>query len=548
MLCGYGVSHVFIVPAIFHSGMAALEDTPIRRVTTHHEIAAAYMADGYARAARKPGVCLAQAVGATNMAAGLHDAYLAGSPVICLTGGPEPNSRYRGLYQSIEDFPMFEAVTKFNARVDIPGRFADLLRQAFREATSGAPGPAHLELPGRLGEGAEGKGDFEVVLEPRYAQFPAHRPLADAELVREAAARLRDAQRPVIIAGGGVAASDARAEVVSLAEKLSIPIAVTLNGKDTIREDHSLSVGLLGSYGRSSANKLVEEADLAFLIGTSAGGLATGNWRVPRPGTAILQLDIDPAEIGRNYPVAMGLVGDARAVLQQLNAVAEPLPPRASWVQRAHELVDAWRTAETRHLESEAVPMRPERICQAITEALPEDAVVVADTGHAAIWAGTLIGLKRPRQRFIRCAGTLGWAFPGALGVKCALPDRPVLCFTGDGGVCYHLAELETAARAGINIVVLVNNNGSLQQVKRGIDTAYGGTQRGRAGELWVFHPQTDYARVAEAMGCVGIRIERPSDLPVALERAFQADRPVLIDAISAIDAFPSDPWGGSGS
>ena len=545
MLCGYGISHVFIVPAIFHSGMAALEDTPVRRVTTHHEIAAAYMADGYARAARKPGVCLAQAVGATNMAAGLHDAYLAGSPVICLTGGPEPTSRYRGLYQSIEDFPMFEAVTKFNARVDVPGRFADLLRQAFREATSGAPGPAHLELPGRLGEGAEGKGDFEVVPEPRFGQFPAYRPLADVESVHEAAALLRQAERPVIVAGGGVAYSDARAEVVRLAEQLSIPVVVTLNGKDTIRDDHSLSVGLLGSYGRSSANRLAEEADLAFLIGTSAGGLATGNWRVPRPGTPVIQLDIDPAEIGRNYPAKVGLVGDARAVLQQLNAAVEPGPPRATWVRRAHELADAWRTAQMAHIESDASPMRPERICQAITDALPQDAVVVADTGHAAIWAGTLIGLQRPRQRFIRCAGTLGWAFPAALGVKCALPNQPVLCFTGDGGVCYHLAELETAARAGINVVVLVNNNGSLQQVKRGIDAAYGGQQRGRAREMWVFNAQTDYAKVAEAMGCRGVRVERPSDLSDALEEALAAaaDRPTLIDAISDIDAFPPDPW-----
>jgi acetolactate synthase-1/2/3 large subunit len=543
MLCGYGVSHVFIVPAIFHSGMAALEDTPIRRVTTHHEIAAAYMADGYARAARKPGVCLAQAVGATNMAAGLHDAYLAGSPVICLTGGPEPTSRYRGLYQSIEDFSMFEAVTRFNARVDTPARFPDLLRQAFREATTGAPGPAHLELPGRLGEGAEGKGDFEVVLEPRFGQFPAYRPLADAESVGEAAALLKQAERPVIVAGGGVAYSDARAEVVRLAEALSIPVAVTLNGKDTIPEDHSLNLGLLGSYGRASANRLVEEADLALLIGTSAGGLATGNWRVPRPGSTVIQLDIDPAQIGRNYPVQVGLVGDARAVLQQLNASVSSAP-RPAWVRRANELTDAWRSAQIGAIESDTTPMRPERLCQAITDALPDDAVVVADTGHAAIWAGTLIGLKRPRQRFIRCAGTLGWAFPAAIGVKCALPNQAVLCFTGDGGVCYHLAELETAARAGINLVLVVNNNGALQQVKRGIDSAYGGQQRGRAGEMWVFDARTDYARVAEAMGCRGVRVERPADLPQALEQAFASDRPTLIDALSDVEAFPPDPWG----
>jgi acetolactate synthase I/II/III large subunit len=353
---------------------------------------------------------------------------------------------------------------------------------------------------------------------------------------------LADARRPVILAGGGVAYSDARAEVVRLAEALSIPVAVTLNGKDTLPEAHPLNVGLLGSYGRASANGLVEEADLTFLIGTSAGGLATGNWRVPRPGSTIIQLDIDPSQIGRNYPVQVGLVGDARAVLQQLNAHVLSAP-RTGWVQRANELTDAWRSAQIGFVESDASPMRPERLCQTITDALPDDAVVVADTGHAAIWAGTLIGLKRPRQRFIRCAGTLGWAFPAAVGVKCALPDQPVLCFTGDGGVCYHLAELETAARAGINLVVVVNNNGSLQQVKRGIDTAYGGQQRGRAGEMWVFNPQADYARVAEAMGCRGVRVERPAELSRALEEAFASDRPTLIDARTDVEAFPPDPW-----
>jgi acetolactate synthase I/II/III large subunit len=543
MLGGYGVTHVFIVPAIFHSGMAALEDTPIQRVTTHHEISAAYMADGYARAARRPGVCLAQAVGATNMAAGLRDAYLAGSPVICLTGGPEPSSRYRGLYQSIEDFPMFEAVTKFNARVDSPPRFADLLRQAFRQATTGLPGPAHLELPGRLGEGAEGKGDYEVILEPQFGQIPPYRPMADADSVRAAAARLKQAERPVMVVGGGVAASDARADVVALAEQLSMPVAVTLNGKDTIPEDHSLCVGLLGTYGRASANRLVAEADLAFLVGTRAGDLTTGGWRVPKPGTPVVQIDIEAAEIGRNYPAEVGLLGDVRAVARQLRDAVGPNVARPTWVQRAHELVDAWRTAEMQHVESDAVPMRPERVCQTITDTLPEDAIVVADTGHAAIWAGTLIGIKRPRQRFIRCAGTLGWAFPGSMGIKCALPDRPVLCFTGDGGFCYHLAELETAARAGINVVVLVNNNGSLQQVKRGIDRAYGGTQRGRSREMWVFDERTDYAKVAEAMGCLGLRVERPADLGPALERAFAAERPVVIDCITDVEAFPTDPW-----
>ncbi|HWU37048.1 MAG TPA: thiamine pyrophosphate-dependent enzyme, partial [Candidatus Acidoferrum sp.] len=193
-------------------------------------------------------------------------------------------------------------------------------------------------------------------------------------------------------------------------------------------------------------------------------------------------------------------------------------------------------------VNSDAVPIRPERMCKEISDFLPPGAILVADTGHAAIWTGTMIGLSRPAQRYIRCAGTLGWGFPAALGAKCAAPDRPVLCFTGDGGLCYHLAELETAARAGINAVVLVNNNGALQQVKKGIDKAYGGKQWGRSREMWVFRPGTDYARVAEDLGCLGIRVEEPRQIRPALEKAFAAERPTLIDVVTDIEAAPA--WG----
>lgn len=153
-----------------------------------------------------------------------------------------------------------------------------------------------------------------------------------------------------------------------------------------------------------------------------------------------------------------------------------------------------------------------------------------------------MVGLRRPGQRYLRCAGTLGWGFPATLGAKCAQPNRTVVCFTGDGGLCYHLAELETAARFGINAVIVVNNNGALQQVRRGIDLAYGGTQRGRSKEMWVFRPGTDYARVAEDLGCLGIRVEKPAGIREALERAGAAGRPALIDVVTDLEAAP--PWG----
>ena len=538
----YGVTHIFFVPTMLLPALAEMEDMNIRRVMTHGEKAAAYMADGYARASRRPGICMAQNVGAANLAAGLRDAYMACSPVIAITGGPDSESRYRYLYQEVEDFSMFDPVTKFNARIDKLSRLPDLLREAFRVATAGAPGPVHLEMRGSHGQVIEEEGDLDLIFEEQYKQYPAFRPEPEMERIREAAAALTKAQRPVIVAGGGVTSSQAQQEVVQLAEMLSIPVATSLNGKGTISDDHPLSVGVAGTYSRWCANRAVAEADLVFFIGSHTGSQVTNNWKIPRAGTPVIQIDISPADLGRNYPNVVSLLGDAKVTLRRLIDALKPMEPRTAWVRRVQQLVSEWRNEVTPLRDSNAVPMRPERICKEITEFLPSNAVVVSDTGHSGIWTGAMIDLKKPGQRYIRCAGSLGWAFPASLGIKCALPDTPVLCFTGDGGFYYHLAELETAARFGINAVIVVNDNRSLNQETRLFDAAYGGQQRGRAREMWVFE-DIDLARVAEAMGCFSVRVEQPSDLKPALERAFASGKPAVIDAVSDIKALAPRGW-----
>jgi acetolactate synthase I/II/III large subunit len=540
---GYGVTHVFFVPTIMLTSMAEMEDFDIRRVVTHGEKAAAYMADGYARVSGRPGVCLAQAIGAANLAAGLRDAYMACSPVIAVTGGPEPDSRYRHVYQEVEDFPMFEPVTKANFQIDQVERLPDLLRQAFRTATVGAPGPVHLRVTGRHGTVLEDEADLELVVEERFARCPPYRPEPEAADVREAARLLREARRPIVVAGGGVMTSGAAAEVVELAERLSIPVATSLNGKGAILDNHPLSVGVVGVYSRACANQAVAEADLVFFVGSPAGSHVTNNWKVPRPGTRVMQLDVEPLELGRSYPLAVGILADAQVGLRRLIEAAEPVEGRPEWTGRVQALVREWRAEVAPRLASDAVPIRPERICQEITACLPPDGIVVSDTGHSGMWSGALVELTQPGQRYIRCAGSLGWAFPAALGAKCAQPERPVVCFTGDGGFYYHLAELETAARFGINAVIVVNDNRSLNQEARLFDAAYGGQQRGRAHEMWVFE-QTNLAQAAEALGCMGIRVEHPSELRDALERALGANRPVVVDVASDIEAMAPRPWG----
>ena len=540
MLDGYGVTHLFMVPAVLRQTMVELEyRTNISRLHVHSEKSAAYMADGYARATGRPGICMAQVVGALNLAAGLRDAHLARSPVIAMTGGREPHTVFRGAYQEVDDLPAFEPVTKLNATVDAVERFPDMVRQAFRVATSGSPGPVHLQFRGNEGQVEAEEADMQAACEPQFAGVPPFRPTPDPESVTAATRRLEQAVRPAIVAGGGVRTSGASADLVALAERLNVPVATSLNGKDVIPGNHPLSVGVVGTYSRESANLVVGEADLVLLVGTSAGGMTTHFWQVPAPGTAVVQIDIAPAALGRHYPVQAAIQGDARVALQAMLAATEgqSAASRAVWLDRSAALVAEWRQKYAPLLESNALPIRPERICRELTEHLPDDAVVVADTGHGGMWMGGMYDLRTPRQSYMRSAGHLGWAFPAALGAKCGLPDRPVFCFTGDAGLWYHVAEIETAARWGITAVVLVNNNSSGNQSNRGFDRAYGGEQTAAGRRLWQF-TDINFADIAASMGAVGIRVEKPAALPGALAQAFAADRPVILDVLTDIDAM----------
>ena len=265
---------------------------------------------------------------------------------------------------------------------------------------------------------------------------------------------------------------------MELAEKLQIPVATSLNAKGTIVENHRLSVGVVGTYSRSCANRAVAEADLVFFVGSRTGSQVTNFWRIPRPGTRVIQLDIAPEELGRHYPNAVSLWGDAKTVLRQiLQTLAKP-QLRESWLRRVNQLVAEWRAGVEPLRQSDATPMRPERICKELQEALPADAILVSETGHAGIWTGTHLELHHPGQTYLRAAGSLGWGLPAAMGAKCACPNRPVICFSGDGGFYYHLGELETAVRYGINTVTIVNNNRSLNQETLLFAQAYGGEQR----------------------------------------------------------------------
>ena len=311
-----------------------------------------------------------------------------------------------------------------------------------------------------------------------------------------------------------------------------------LNGKDTIPGTHPLSVGVVGTYSRRAANRVVNRADLVCFVGSGTGSMTTHFWQVPAPGIPAIQIDIDPEVLGRNYPLGVAINADARVTLAAMLEAAGPRDPgREGWLATARNEVAAWRRHHLVDLESNSVPIRPERICAELTTGVPDDACIVVDTGHAGMWMGGIFDTRTQDQRYLRSAGHLGWAFPAALGAKCASPDRPVVCFTGDAGFWYHLGEVETAVRWGINTVTVVNNNASGNQSARGFDRAYGGSQTPEGRRMWTFH-EVDFARLAEGMGAMGIRVEKPDGIGPALERAWSAERPVIIDVVTDIEAM----------
>ena len=540
----YGVTHVFVAPAVVREALAELSQLGVQSIVTHGEKSAAYMADGYARAANRPGICFAQSVGAANLAAGLQDPYLGLSPVIAMTGRKPPMDQQRNAYQEIEHSKPFASVTKFSAYVEQVEQLPYLLRQAFREATTGASKPVHLDLQGMSGNVImQSEGDLEFVLENTFTSRPALRPEPSDDAIREAAQVISKSQKPVIVAGGGVTSSRAQQEVVELAEMLNIPVATSLNAKGTITDDHRLSVGVVGSYSRWCANRVVAEADLVIYIGSHTGSQVTNEWKVPAPGTPVIQIDIEPAELGRSYPNEVSLQGDAKATVQKLIESLEPTHDRTEWTSRAAELVAQWREEVLPRATSNAVPIIPERLCNELTQALPSDSILVADTGHAGIWTGSMVDLNHTGQDYIRCAGSLGWGLSGAIGVKCALPNRPVISFSGDGGFMYHIAELETAVRYNIPVVSVVNNNHGLLQDKRGDDRAYQAVPGSQSSDLWEFN-DVDMAKVAEAMGAYGIRVDQPQDIQSAIEKALASGRPAVVDVVTdPLDSEAPIPW-----
>jgi len=524
-----GAKAVFFVPTFLYPTLVELAEDPIKRVLCHSEKAAGYMADGYAQASGTPTIVIAQGgPGATNLYAGIVDAWESNTPLLAVTP-VIPSSCYQGnSYQ--EAYVDFRPVTKYDAEVRSIERMAEFFGKAYKEMTTGAPRPVHLYLDGAL-ETLESEFDFRY-LDQRYFSYPAFRPRADDNLVEQAVQELHRAERPAIVCGRGTVVSGAWDEVTSLAEQLDVPVMTTLGGKGSIDDRHPLALGVTGSYRRPSTDQVITEADLVLYVGGHQGGSTTKMRQMPRPDVRAIHIDINPAQPGSNYPNVLPLVGDARTVLQQMLEVLrsdEQDVQHRMWVTKAQERLREWREREHQHISGNAIPIRPEQLTIELVKACPENTLYVTDTGYAGTWAGVFMDLPAGKN-FLHCEGSLGWAFPAAIGAKLAVPDRTVVAFTGDGGFFYHLSELETMVRNRINLVTVVLNNQAMAFQTHFLRARWPASRD--LDKLSEFRGGANFANIAKGMGAWGVRVTDPKDIGKAVRDAIDADMPAVVDVV----------------
>ena len=514
------------------------EDLKIRQFAYRTENAGAAMADGFARASGRVGVVMAQnGPAATLLVPGLAEALKSSIPVVALVQDVNRPQSDRNAFQELDHIALFQPVAKWVKRVTEPDRAIDYLDMAFAVAASGRPGPAVLLLPA------------DVLLErvkmpsARRAQlgsYPLDRSIADPRRIGDAADLIANAKRPLVVAGGGVHLSHAAAEVAALQADAQLPVMTTVMGKGAVDEAHPLSLGVAGyNLGHGAPARylrpLIEQADAVLLIGTRTNQNGTDSWALYPDGARYIHIDVDPAEIGRNYE-ALRLVGDAKLTLA---ALVEQLRGRR---KPDATLTDAIAVARNKHadeiaplMRSDASPVHPIRMMADLQQVLTPDTIVVADASYATLWVACYLRAMRAGQRFITPRGLagLGWGLPLAIGAKMAQPDNPVVCLAGDGGFAHVWAELETARRTRANIVLTVLNNGVLAYQKDAEDVKFT-----RHSSACYFTP-VDHAQIARACGCRGVRVERASEYLPALREALAAEQTTVIDVITDPQAYP---------
>lgn len=525
------------LPSALH---LALPKTGIRQIQVRTENAGTAICDAYARIAGKVAIITAQnGPAATLLVPGLAEALKASVPVVAIVQEVNADQRDRNAFQECDHFALFAGCAKWVGRVETAARIYDYLNLALTQALTGRPGPAVLLVPAEVLQ--QPAPPLPGIVAPR-STYPLDRVSADPASIAAAAELLAAAERPLIVAGGGVHGSRACAQIAVLQQEFGIPVATTLMGKGAIDEARPLSLGVVGHVlGARAPNRLsrnyLERADVVLLVGTRTNQNGTDSWSLFRADARFIHLDIDGVEVGRNYE-SFRLVGDARTTLDALIA---DLRARFCAGQGADQAKRVQRLIAPRRMLDDCIPagqpgtVRPERIVDALNRLAPENSILVADASYSSVWLGAFGLARHTGSRFLTPRGLagLGWGLPYMLGAKLARPSATVIGLCGDGGFAHVWSELETAARSDLAFVCIVLKNGVL------------GYQRD--AELVKFGAHTnaipiaeiDHAAIARACGCVGLSVEAPEELDGALAEALSLDRPVVLDVRTDPSAFP---------
>ncbi len=512
----------------------ALYDSDIRHILTRHEQGAVHAADGYARASGRTGVCLATSgPGATNLVTGIANAHMDSVPLVAITGQVTRASLGRDSFQEADITGITLPITKHNYLVKDIDDLALTIKEAFHVASSGRPGPVLVDIPSDI------SGGLTEYKEPGTIKLPGYRPALEGkeEQINKAVALILASERPVIYAGGGVVNSGANEELKKLAELLLAPVATTLMGLGGFPGDHPLSLGMLGMHGSKYANYAICEADLIISIGARFSNRVTGNIDLFAPDAKIIHIDIDPAEINKNITVDVPIVGDVKAVLNQLLPRLQAKLP-GSW----QEKIQRWKKEYPIDFERNG-NLKPQQVIKEIYHATGGNARIATEVGQHQMWTAQYYTFTRPRT-FISSGGlgTMGYGFPAAIGVQVACPDEVVFDIAGDGSIQMNIQELATAVNYELPVNVAILNNGFLGMVRQWQELFY--NRRYSYTEL----VNPDFVKLAEAYGAEGIRVTKEAELRPALEQAIRSSKPVMLDFIvdREDNVYPMVPPGGT--